>query len=136
MSMENVQTAPGLPPGESLTVEFKSDRNRLHDDELVEALACLANTHGGELWLGVEDDGQPTGLHDAHRNLAGLPGVVAAHTSPALAVTVETVEISGVRVGAHRGATGGFRSGDHGRQVSAPPHPAGRIAGVRADAAA
>lgn len=98
MSMENVQTAPGLPPGESLTVEFKSDRNRLHDDELVEALACLANTHGGELWLGVEDDGQPTGLHDAHRNLAGLPGLVAAHTSPALAVTVEAVEISGVRV--------------------------------------
>lgn len=34
-----------------------SDRARLPDNELVEALACLVNTDGGELWLGVEDDG-------------------------------------------------------------------------------
>ena len=53
MSKESTQAAPELPPGESLTVEFKSDRKRLHDDELVEALAGLANTQGGELWLGV-----------------------------------------------------------------------------------
>ena len=52
-----------IPNSESLTVEFKSDRKRLSDAELVEALVCLANTEGGELWLGVEDDGQATGLH-------------------------------------------------------------------------
>ena len=46
-----------LPPAESLAVEFKSDRKRLSDEELVEALVCLANTEGRELWLGVEDDG-------------------------------------------------------------------------------
>ena len=40
-----------LPAAESLTVEFKSDRKRLPDAELVEALVCLANTEGGELWL-------------------------------------------------------------------------------------
>ena len=40
-----------LPAGESLTVEFKSDRKRLSDAELVEALVCLAKTEGGELWL-------------------------------------------------------------------------------------
>ncbi|WP_295622647.1 helix-turn-helix domain-containing protein, partial [uncultured Lamprocystis sp.] len=52
-----------LPPAESLTVEFKSDRKKLSDIDLVEALVCLANAEGGELWLGVEDDGTPTGLH-------------------------------------------------------------------------
>lgn len=98
MSTEGAPPIPPLPAAESLTVEFKSDRKRLSDDELVETLACLANTQGGEVWLGVEDDGQPTGLHDAHRDLTGLPGMVAAHTSPALAVAVEAVEISGVRV--------------------------------------
>ena len=87
-----------LPVAETLTVEFKSDRKRLSDDELVEALACLANSEGGELWLGVEDDGTPTGLHEAHQNLAGLPGLVAARTSPSLAVTVEALEVSGCRV--------------------------------------
>lgn len=87
-----------LPSAETLTVEFKSDRKRLPDEDLVEALVCLANTEGGELWLGVEDDGTPTGLHEAHRNLSGLPGLVAARTSPSLAVTVDAFNFGGVPV--------------------------------------
>lgn len=87
-----------LPPAETLEVEFKSDRKRLSDDELVEALVCLANAEGGELWLGVEDDGTPTGLHKAHQDLAGLSGLVAGRTSPSLAVKAEAHNISGTRV--------------------------------------
>lgn len=94
----NHQPSFTLPSLESLTVEFKSDRKRLSDDDLVEALACLANTQGGELWLGVEDDGTPTGLHQAHQDLVGLPGLVAAKTSPSLNVAVEQVELLGVLV--------------------------------------
>jgi hypothetical protein len=48
-----------VPPAETLSVEFKSDLKRLSDDDLVEAPVCLANADGGELWLGVEDDGTP-----------------------------------------------------------------------------
>ncbi|WDK24687.1 putative DNA binding domain-containing protein [Xanthomonas campestris pv. incanae] len=87
-----------LPPAESLTVEFKSDRRKLSDTELAEAVVCLANADGGELWLGVEDDGTPTGLHADHRQLVGLPGLIAARTSPAIAVQVEAVEIDGVPI--------------------------------------
>lgn len=84
-----------LPARESLTVEFKSDRKRLPDDELVQALACLANSEGGELWLGVEDDGTPSGLHADHRALEGLPALVAARTSPSLAVSVQPLTLEG-----------------------------------------
>ena len=87
-----------LPNAESLTVEFKSDRKRLPDRELVEALVCLANADGGHLWLGVEDDGTPTGLHVDHMKLVGLPGLVAARTSPSLAVRVESFKFDGVTV--------------------------------------
>jgi ATP-dependent DNA helicase RecG len=87
-----------LPPAETMTVEFKSDRKRLSDDDLVQALVCLANSEGGELWLGLEDDGTPTGLHADHLKLDGLPGLVAAKTSPSLVVKVEPVEIAGLRV--------------------------------------
>ncbi len=97
MSMDKSHSF-SLPRAETLTVEFKSDLKRLSDDELVEALVCLANADGGELWLGVEDDGRPTGLHEAHRNLTGLPGLVAARTSPSLGVTVEALEIEGCHV--------------------------------------
>lgn len=87
-----------LPPRESLTVELKSDRSKLPDRELIEALVCLANAEGGELWLGVEDDGTPTGLHAEHRLLEGLAGMVAARTSPSLNVQAEAVELDGVTV--------------------------------------
>jgi ATP-dependent DNA helicase RecG len=87
-----------LPPAETLTVEFKSDRKRLPDTDLVEALVGLANTEGGELWLGVEDDGRATGLHADHTALVGLAGLVAARTSPALQVSVESVEVAGLQV--------------------------------------
>lgn len=91
-------TAPLLPLRETLTVEFKSDRTRLSDRELVEAVVCLANAEGGELWLGVEDDGTPTGLHVEHQNLSGLGGLVAARTSPSVMVTVTPVHLGGVAV--------------------------------------
>lgn len=87
-----------IPSTESLTVEFKSDRKRLPDQDLVEAIVCLANTDGGELWLGVEDDGTPTGLHAEHQQLAGLGGMVAARTSPSLTVQVEALEVAGICV--------------------------------------
>ncbi|WP_208599971.1 AlbA family DNA-binding domain-containing protein, partial [Duganella phyllosphaerae] len=89
---------PTLPQRESLTVEFKSDRKRLSDNDLVEAIICLANADGGELWLGVEDDGTPTGLHVEHMQLAGLAGLVAARTSPSLAVVVTPVALGAVQV--------------------------------------
>ena len=91
-------TAPPLPPRESLTVEFKSDRKRLPDSELVEAVVCLANAEGGEVWLGVEDDGTPTGLHVEHQQLAGLAALVAARTSPSLNVGVTPLTLAGVQV--------------------------------------
>jgi ATP-dependent DNA helicase RecG len=87
-----------LPPNESLIVEFKSDRVKLSDKDLVEAIICLANTEGGELWPGVEDDGTLTGLHAEHQLLDGLAGLVASRTSPSLSVQVDAVVIRDIRV--------------------------------------
>ena len=47
--------------GESLTVEFKSDRKPLSDEAIVSAVVCLANREGGYLLIGVEDTGEVTG---------------------------------------------------------------------------
>ncbi|QLF93970.1 putative DNA binding domain-containing protein [Pseudomonas sp. ABC1] len=87
-----------LPRCETLTIEFKSDRRKLPDNDLVEALVCLANAEGGELWLGIEDDGTPSGLHAEHRLLDGLTGIVAARTSPSLSVQAEAIEAGSVTV--------------------------------------
>lgn len=88
-----------LPTEESLTVEFKSDRKGLHDNALVEAVICLANTEGGTLYLGVEDDGTPTGVDEKqHGNSHKLAAMIANRTAPRLAVTVDRVQVEAVPV--------------------------------------
>ena len=87
-----------LPCAESLTVEFKSDRSGYPDRELIEALTCLANTQGGELWLGVEDDAVASGLHLQHQNIIHLQGLIAEKTSPPLQVTIKLHHINQVTV--------------------------------------
>lgn len=87
-----------LPPRETLAVEFKSDRAKLSDNDLVEAIVGLANTEGGELWLGVEDNGTPTGLHAEHTMLSGLAGMVAARTSPSVVVQADQLDLDGITV--------------------------------------
>lgn len=79
-----------IPSRETLIVEFKSDRDVLNDDAIVEALICLANAQGGTLYLGVENDGTITGLHSTRpANVEGLAALVANRTSPSLQVQVE-----------------------------------------------
>jgi len=80
-----------IPTKENLKVEFKSDRTRLSDHELVGAVVCLANTEGGEIYLGVEEDGTVSGLHKAHQDLQGLAAMVANNTNPPVGVRVEKV---------------------------------------------
>lgn len=84
-----------IQKGESLTLEFKSDLKCLPDRDLVAAVVSLANTEGGDLLLGVEDDGRITGLHASHQNVAGIPALIANKTNPAISVCVEKSEVHG-----------------------------------------
>ena len=85
--------------GESLAIEFKSDRGPLPDAELVEAVCCLANGQGGTLLIGVEDDGRITGLHARHQTAAqALAALIANRTVPPIMVSSEFVMIDGVNV--------------------------------------
>ncbi|MEW6139148.1 MAG: ATP-binding protein [Thermodesulfobacteriota bacterium] len=47
-----------LEKGETLTVEFKSEVRPLSGRELGTAVVALANTEGGDLHMGVEDNGR------------------------------------------------------------------------------
>ncbi|WP_341908557.1 crosslink repair DNA glycosylase YcaQ family protein [Polaromonas sp. YR568] len=88
-----------LPTRETLEVEFKSDRDCLNDDDLVEALICLANTKGGALYLGVENDASVTGLHPRRpADISGLAALVANRTMPRLEVQVRTLQASSLRI--------------------------------------
>lgn len=87
-----------LASGETLTVEFKSDRDGLPDSELVAALVGLTNTEGGDLYLGVEDDGRATGLHLRHERIDGLGAMIANKTNPAIAVRADILTLGELRI--------------------------------------
>lgn len=85
MSEQNLHDL--IRQGESLTVEFKSDRGPLDDAELLTTVVCLANAQGGRIVIGVEDDGTVTGLHETHRRRPELlAAFVASRTVPPLRV--------------------------------------------------
>ena len=82
--------APGIEElislGETYQVEFKSDAS---DDELAEAVVCLANGDGGWLLIGVADDGSVGGAPPRHGNSTNprrIEALIANKTSPALRV--------------------------------------------------
>ena len=82
--------------GESLGLEFKSDRLRLSDRAIVEATACLANGPGGALLLGIEDDGTVSGARPRHGGATApslLQAMIANLTVPPLAAEVEAVAV-------------------------------------------
>jgi ATP-dependent DNA helicase RecG len=87
-----------LKQGENLATEFKSDLKSLPDKELIAAVVSLANTDGGLLLLGVEDDGSVTGLHHIHIDVTGIPALIANRTNPSITVRVERIDINNVQI--------------------------------------
>ena len=87
-----------IADGETYTVEFKSDVN---DDELTEAAVCLANGDGGQILIGVADDGALVGAQPRHGDTTEprkLEALIANKTSPALSVAVATERLEGLEV--------------------------------------
>ena len=56
-----------IASGEQFTTEFIAEREGpLSDDQLVDAVVCLANGHGGVVLVGVSDAGVATGARHRH----------------------------------------------------------------------
>ncbi|MEW6749358.1 MAG: ATP-binding protein [Candidatus Latescibacterota bacterium] len=86
--------------GETLDVEFKGEERRaLSDDDLVEAIVCLANRPGdtpGWVLVGVEDDGRVTGARPRHHDRTDplrVQALVANRTRPSVSVRVDVISL-------------------------------------------
>jgi ATP-dependent DNA helicase RecG len=94
-SMTEAELLALIKEGESLRLEFKRDAP-LSEADLVEAVACLANTEGGWLLLGVEDDGTISGLHPSRQPVkpAQIQALITNKTNPSVPVEVHVVPTS------------------------------------------
>ncbi len=99
MNMDMQEIKALLKNGETLTIEFKSDtKGGLSDRDIVAAVVAMANTEGGLVLLGVEDDGTVSGIQARHQDTIGLQALIANRTSPAVSVSTELIEIDGKKI--------------------------------------
>lgn len=86
-----------------MSVEFKTDTPKTYNDSsIIETVVCLANSpHGGDLLIGVEDDGQVTGARPRHGKSTDpikLQAMVANNTVPQVVPSVEVISIDDMAV--------------------------------------
>lgn len=80
-----------IPMKEDLVVEFKSDVKGYSDSDLVDEIVGMTNTKGGDLYLGVEDDGTVTGVNKKHKDPIGVAALIANSTVPSVSVRAEVI---------------------------------------------
>uniref|UniRef100_I5ATY5 Putative transcriptional regulator with HTH domain n=1 Tax=Eubacterium cellulosolvens (strain ATCC 43171 / JCM 9499 / 6) TaxID=633697 RepID=I5ATY5_EUBC6 len=80
-----------IPMTETLDIEFKSDIKQYPDRDLIDEIVGMANTVGGTLYLGVEDDGTITGVHKNHKDAIGVTALIANSTVPPITVRAEII---------------------------------------------
>ena len=80
-----------IPYKEDLVIEFKSDIKRYSDSDLIDEIVGMSNTKGGTLYLGVEDDGQITGVDKKHQDAIGVIALIANNTVPSVSVRAEMI---------------------------------------------
>ena len=82
--------------GESLTVEFKGESRRaLSDREIYENVVGLANSDGGVLLVGIEDDGRITGAkprHGSSTDATRLQAAIFNNTAPPINTRMSPVQ--------------------------------------------
>ena len=92
--MDSERLTELVKAGETLTVEFKA--GGINQDDLAEAVVCLANASGGLLLLGVTDKGEILGINPDKKGYASpqrLAATISTLTEPPITATVETVEL-------------------------------------------
>lgn len=79
-----------ISQGEGERLEFK--KKTTHPTRIARTLSSLANTHGGQVLVGVDDDGRVVGVRDAEEEMFVLREAAAHYIDPPLTLHFREVE--------------------------------------------
>ena len=82
-----------ISQGEGERLEFK--KKTTHPTRISRTLASLANTRGGQVLVGVDDDGRVVGVRDAEEEMYLLREAAAHYIDPPLTLSFREVETDG-----------------------------------------
>jgi predicted HTH transcriptional regulator len=85
-----------ISQGEGERLEFK--KKTTHPTRIARTLASLANTHGGQVLVGVDDDGRVVGVRDAEEEMFVLRDAATHYIDPPLALNFHQVETDDDRI--------------------------------------
>jgi len=78
--------------GEGKFVEFK--RKVEYPEKIIREMVAFANTKGGHLFIGIDDDGSMPGIRDAEEGIYAIEKALEKWCRPAIDYRVETVPLS------------------------------------------
>jgi predicted HTH transcriptional regulator len=81
-----------IKAGENEAIEFKKKAN--FPEKIVKEIVAFANTTGGNLLIGVEDDGKITGTKTVEEDLFVLENAIANFCKPKINYTIDVVLIN------------------------------------------
>jgi predicted HTH transcriptional regulator len=81
--------------GEGYHLEFK--RKVPQSDRIAKEIIAFANSHGGKLLLGVDDDGTVSGVKDSEEQEFELRRALAYHCDPPVEYTIEHIPVTSKR---------------------------------------
>lgn len=90
MTIKEIQAL--VSQGEGTTLEFKHKVE--HPEKIIREIVAFANSQGGSLLIGVDDDGTILGLKDAEEEAYALESAIQKHCKPPILLDSEIVPIS------------------------------------------
>jgi predicted HTH transcriptional regulator len=81
-----------IKDGENEVTEFKKKAN--FPEKIVKEIVAFANTRGGNLLIGVEDDGRITGTKTAEEDLFVLENAISKYCRPKINYAIDVIRIS------------------------------------------
>lgn len=81
-----------IAQGEGLQLEFK--KKAAHPDKIVREIIAFANTEGGTLLIGVDDDGTPSGVKYPEEELHVLQQALATYCRPFVVYHADAISLN------------------------------------------
>jgi ATP-dependent DNA helicase RecG len=78
-----------ISTGEDSFTEFKSEN--VHSDSLAKEIVAFANTNGGSIYIGIEDDGEVSGYSDSKLEERAI-NICRNNIQPSLMTSIEKIK--------------------------------------------
>lgn len=91
--MDELEIKELIAKGEGHHLEFKEEN--ISNEDLAKTLVCFANTDGGKILIGIDDNRNIKGVSDTDKIMLKIDDIAINHCNPPISILQETAQIEG-----------------------------------------